>query len=262
MSENHSGNPEEQLFRSAEWYDRTINWEARLGREIPVLCEVFGLPGEGGVIDAGCGTGRQACAMAERGYRMIGADVSDEMLAVAGRHGGRCSADVCFVASAFSDIAEKVGDGHDGAYVIGNGLAVAESQREIRDSLRGLSRCLRVGGRLFLQILNFAPMRREHPCVRGPRVVTVEGVEYVSTRQYYFGQQVVNITNTTLWKDDGWRRRSWGGRLYPIELGMLTSLLDDAGLHVLYTWGSYAKEPFDIERSQDLIVVAEAGGRR
>ena len=72
------------LFTSAEWYDRTINWAARLAREIPVLIEMFGPPGEGGLLDAGCGPGHQARELATRGYRVIAADLGER----AGAGGG------------------------------------------------------------------------------------------------------------------------------------------------------------------------------
>ena len=71
------------MFDSAEWYDIGVNWSARLEREIPVLCDVMGPPGEFGVLDAGCGTGRQAVAMVQAGYRVTGQDAAEQMLRVA-----------------------------------------------------------------------------------------------------------------------------------------------------------------------------------
>ncbi len=251
---------EGELFRSATWYDQTINWEARLGREIDVLAEVFGSPGDGGVIDAGCGPGRHACAMAARGYRVTGADISDEMLVVATEHATKMAEDVSFVACSYAELGDHVGSGHDGIFCIGNGLAVAGTQPDVAASIEGLCGTLRVGGKLFIQMLNFTLMHGENPCVRGPRVVTVDGVEYVSFRTYQFGQHVVEVVNTTLWHDSGWQMRSWSGRLIPIERYVLVNLLEACGMDVLHTWGSYAQEPFDIAESRDLIVVAEKRG--
>ena len=74
-------------FEHAELYDRSIDWSARLAREIPTLMAVLGPPGAGGILDAGCGPGRQACALAERGYRVVGADLSEASLELARQRG-------------------------------------------------------------------------------------------------------------------------------------------------------------------------------
>ena len=81
--------PATGIFAAAEWYDRSINWQARFARELPVLTDVFGPPGKRGLIDAGCGTGRHACALAPRRYRVAATDTSEELLVVAGPPPGR-----------------------------------------------------------------------------------------------------------------------------------------------------------------------------
>jgi ubiquinone/menaquinone biosynthesis C-methylase UbiE len=52
--------------------------------EQPVVHRLFGQgPAAGVAVDAACGTGRHSAALAAHGYRVIGVDQSDEMLAVA-----------------------------------------------------------------------------------------------------------------------------------------------------------------------------------
>ncbi len=268
----------------AEWYDRTINWDARLGRELPALTAVFGPPGEGGLIDAGCGTGRQATGLARLGYHVLATDMSDEMLEVAGRiargvpAGGpdgspgvrddshaadgesagaaSAAARVRFLQSSFADLHERCGGGHDGVLCLGNALAAAGSRDAVSEAVRQFARTLRPGGRLFVQILNFPPMRREHPCVRGPRGVEVDGTEFVSARVFHFDGAVARVSNVTFWKEDGWRMHAGGGTLYPIEPEELRGFCRDAGLTVDECWGSYAREPFDPDRSVDFVLVA------
>ena len=244
------------VFRSADWYDRSINWSARLGRELPVLMEVFGPPGAGGLIDAGCGTGRQARALSERGYRVVGADASEDMLAVARRPAQSASPPVEFVLTPFATMYETLGGGFDGVYCLGNSLAAAGTRDEVGVAVTQFARCLRPGGRLFIQVLNFAVMRLESPCVRGPRVSVVDGREYLSVRQYQFLEDRVEVTNITLWQDHGWQKRIGGGRLYPVELDELGTFCEKAGLHIDQTWGKYAREPFDRSSSMDLLIAA------
>jgi len=240
----------------AEWYDRSINWDARLGREIPVLCDVFGPAADARIIDAGCGTGRQAAALAGRGYSVVGADHNEDMLAVARRNAAALGAPVEFVRAPYAELFDRVGGGFSGIYCLANALAAAGSQDGVAEAIDQFARCVRTGGRLFIQILNFEPMRREQPCVRGPRIAHVDAREYVSARQFHFVDDRAQVTNVTFWHDDGWRMRAQCGVLCPIEHAELTRLLADAGFHIDRRWGSYAREAFDAATSVDLIVVA------
>lgn len=245
------------LFEAAKWYDRTINWSARMAREVPVLAEVLGSPGDGGVIDAGCGTGHQARALAERGYRVVGADASEEMIEVArGYPTSDKAPPVTYTCAPYSMLHKTVGHGFDGLYCLGNALAAAGSAEAAGGAIDQFSACLRPGGRLFIQVLNFAPMRGEEPCVRGPRVVKADGVEYVSFRQFNFIDDCVRVTGVTLWRDSAWRKRAHSGRIYPVSLDEIRTWCGSAGLRVDEAWGSYARDPFDVERSVDLIIAA------
>ena len=246
----------DSLFSSAEWYDRTIDWSARLAREIPVLVDVFGPPGEGGILDAGCGTGHQVCALMEHGYCVVGADASEEMLEVARRRAQGASAKVKFVLTPYATLHEAVGGGFDGVYCLGNALAAAGTRDTVAEAVAQFARCLRRGGRLFLQVLNFIPMRSELPCVRGPRVLRADGREYVSIRHFHFADESVQVTNVTLWREDGWQYRAHTGTLYPVSLDELRAWCESSGLRIDAVWGGYAREPFKEDRSTDLLIVA------
>jgi hypothetical protein len=164
------------------------------------------------------------------------------------------------VQTAYTDLVSSVGTGFDAVYCLANSLAAAGTRDLVRNAAEQFSRCLRVGGRLFVQVLNFPPMRREVPCVKGPRVTRVGGVEYVSVRNFAFDDNSALVSNITLWKDAGnngaWRCHSQGRRLYAVTPGELTSFCKESNLRIDSTWGGYGKEPFDPDRSVDLIVAA------
>jgi SAM-dependent methyltransferase len=252
------------VFRSAEWYDRGINWDARLRREIPLLCDVFGPPAAGGILDAGCGTGRQAIALAERGYTVTGIDASEPMVDFAARLAAKWDAKVSFECCPYQDLADRFAGAFDGIFCIGNALASAGSEKAVEQAVRNFGAVLRPGGRLFLQVLNFPLMRRDSPCVRGPRVANVGGVEYVSVRLFQFvadpsaGRQGrADVTNITVWRESTWCQRSHCGTLYPVTQEELTHWYGRAGLNVLETLGAYDRSPFDPEASTDLILIGE-----
>ena len=249
----------ESLFGSAEWYDRSINWSARLAREVPVLMDIFGPPGPGGLIDAGCGTGRQAIALTERGYRVVGLDDSEEMLEAAGRLADEAGQRIEFVCAPYKRIYDRLGGGFDGVYCLGNALAAAGSSAAIAEAIVQFAHCLRPGGRLFIQVLNFTAMRSLEPCVRGPRLASFAGREYLSIRQYHFSGQRVDVTNVTLWHDEVWKKWARSGRLHAIEIEELRGLCHDAELRIDAEWGDYDRLAFDRTASSDLLIVATRG---
>lgn len=259
MSAAEQNSNRDDLFGSAEWYDRSINWSARFNRELPVLTEVLGPPGAGRLLDAGCGTGRHACVLTKRGYRVVGADISETMLDLARQIARGITPPVEFVLTPYATLYEKVGGGFDGVYCLANALAAAGTGADVEEAVIQFGRCLRPGGRLFFQVRNFTAMRLQDPCVSGPRIATVDGQEYVSFRWFRFGDEVVDVLNVTMWQDNGWQKHARRGRLYPAELPELQSFCDKAGLRIEHTWGSYAREPFDQERSEDLVVLATRG---
>ncbi|HEX5135425.1 MAG TPA: methyltransferase domain-containing protein [Planctomycetota bacterium] len=64
----------------ADLYDVFVDWEGRLGREMPGLLKRLREVGARRVLDAGCGTGRHVAALLREGFDAHGADVSEEML--------------------------------------------------------------------------------------------------------------------------------------------------------------------------------------
>jgi len=243
----------------AQWYDLSIDWNARMKREIPVLTEVFGPPGGGGVLDAGCGSGHQVAALSQKGYRVVGADLNEEMLAVARSVASSAGVSPTFVQTAYTDLAARLGSGFDAVYCLANSLAASGSRASVREAVEQFSKCLRLGGRLFVQVLNFPTMRKEVPCVKGPRVTKVGGVEYISARNFAFDDDGAMVSNITCWNDGGWKCHAQGRRLYPVTLDELRSFCGEANLRIDAVWGNYAKEPFDPDRSVDVIVVGTRG---
>ncbi len=71
--------------RSADLYDVFVDWAGRLKREMPLLRASLDRAKARTVLDVGCGTGRHARALAEAGYDVHAADVSDDMLTQAER---------------------------------------------------------------------------------------------------------------------------------------------------------------------------------
>jgi SAM-dependent methyltransferase len=207
------------------------------------------------LLDAACGPGHQLAAMAAAGYRMTGLDVSHNMLAIAGEHLAAEGAEATLIESTFEAIGPDAGP-FDGIYCVGNSLAATGSEESARASFAAMASLLAPRGRLFIQILNFQKLRGERPALRGPRVCRIDGIDYVSSRLFFFNGDAVEVTSLTIWNEGGWQQYAGSGSLYAISPEQLDRWARASGLSIDERCGSYHREPFDTSCSGDLIVLA------
>ena len=74
----------EQFTVLADYYDRLNGADyVKYADYVTEVFKRFGKGDESLILDLGCGTGSLTLELAERGYDMIGADISPEMLSVA-----------------------------------------------------------------------------------------------------------------------------------------------------------------------------------
>ncbi len=66
----------------AEWFDREFATGPRAARPLEATLRLIGA-GRGRLIDVGCGTGAFSAAIAERGWKVTGVDVSEDQLRLA-----------------------------------------------------------------------------------------------------------------------------------------------------------------------------------
>ncbi len=145
-------------------YDKeefTHNTEA----EVPFLVENLGLTEEARVLDLGCGTGRHSVALACRGFRVTGVDLSAGMLAHAQDRAQAASVSVEWVQGDAADFVRP--EAFDAAYCLCEGamcLLGANDDPLERDQriLGNVARSLVAGGRFVLNVLNACRMIRTY----------------------------------------------------------------------------------------------------
>jgi len=98
------------------------------------------------LLDVGCGIGRVSGPLAARGYALVGIDVSVDAL----RSASRRAPGPRYVALDQRDVAAMRWQ-FDGALVLWNSLGFAGRSGDL-ETLRGLARVLRPGGRLLLDL--------------------------------------------------------------------------------------------------------------
>jgi ubiquinone/menaquinone biosynthesis C-methylase UbiE len=107
------------------------------------------------IVDFGCGTGIDAAWYADRGYTVVGYDISHGMIDVA-RH--RCGAQVddervVFVSGQSSELWAALNDGEDADAIVAN-FAVFNHVHDLKELFRSAAAHLVSGGLVITQMLN------------------------------------------------------------------------------------------------------------
>jgi glycine/sarcosine N-methyltransferase len=241
-------------------YDRFVNWPARLAYEIPFLAETLRRAGAQRVLDAACGTGMHAIALAEQGFSVAGADFSAGMVARARANAAQAAVDARFDQAGFGELARTFGaGGFDALVCLGNSLPHAETLPGVTAALRDFASCLRPGGLLILQNRNFDAIlaRRERWL---PLQTWKDGpLDRLFLRFYDFETDGA----LTFWMillrretDGKWVEHRTSARLFPLRQESLLSALADAGFGRIHSQGDPQGTDFDAERSSDLWIQA------
>lgn len=204
------------------------------------------------ILDIGCGTGRLAVALAERGHRVTGADPAADMMRVARTRPG--AARVTWVDSSAAALALE--ERFDLVIMTGHAFQVLLGDDEIRTSLRALRRHLAPGGRLAFETRN--PLVEEW---RGWRphltreTVAVPGIGAVEVHNDIAAQDgpfVTYETHVRFGPDDVAVARD---TLRFMGRDELAGFLAEAGLAPVAWFGDWDRTPPTPE-SPEIIVVA------
>jgi SAM-dependent methyltransferase len=245
-----------KIHQSPREYDASINWKARLKRELPVFAKLFGPPGDLPLLDAACGNGRHAIALARRGYRVVAIDKSPDMIDFARSLPGAESPRITWVTTSFARLAHRCPGPFAGIFCIGNSLSAANSAAAVQKALANFAAVLHPRGRLFVQVLNYARMRGRKPFVLGPVNFTHDGVEHLRIRTFDMARTSARVTNITFKRAGKWTVEVIRSRVLVFDYRRLHDWCRRAGLRVERTSGSYAGEKLEPKSSVDCIIVA------
>jgi SAM-dependent methyltransferase len=237
-------------------YDRFVNWPERLAAELPFI--VGRIVNSSYILDAACGTGMHAIALAQRGYEVVGADLSTGMIERAQANARAAGVDVRFEAAGFGELAARVGDGFDVVLCLGNSLPHLVTPTDLSAALADFGACLRPGGLLLIQNRNFDVVLNQGERWMGPQAYREGETEWIFLRFYDF--EPVLIFNVVTLRREGagdWSQQVATTRLWPLRQADLVAALQVAGFGEIACWGDMQGNPFELESSGNLVV----GGR-
>ncbi len=240
-------------------YDRFVDWPARLAMELPFIERVVSqAEGPRHVLDAACGTGMHAVALARRGWQVAGTDLSPEMIARARANARAAGVEVRFEVAGFGELHAHLGAGFDGLLCLGNSLPHILTPPALCIALADFAACLRPGGVLMVQNLNYDRILARRERWMEPQAYREGEQEWLFLRFYDFdpdGLLTFNIVR--LYRAGGpWEQRALSTRLWPLRRGELTGALTEAGFTAITLYGNMQGAPFDPDRSPNLVVVA------
>lgn len=245
-------------------YDRFVNWEERLAFELPFIQSWLSrLPARStpmSVLDAACGTGMHAIALARLGYSTAGADLSSAMIERARINASAAGVAVRFDAAGFGRLSSTFGfASFDALLCLGNSLPHTLTPSELEAALVDFHACLRPGGIVLIQNRNFDQVMAERRRWMDPQSHVEDGAERLFVRFYDFdpaGLITFNIL-TLLRKEHGsWTQQVNATRLRPLIQSELLQALASAGFIDFHSYGSMNDVAFSPTESGNLVVVA------
>ena len=248
-------------------YDYFVNWNSRLAYELPFLIKEISQLGENThelkVLDAACGTGRHAIALANEGFQMSGADLYPEMVSHARANAFAADQNLNLKTVGFGNMAKAFnGEQFDALLCLGNSLPHVLSQQELAQALIDFAALVKPGGIMILQSRNFDRVVKYKLRWMDPQAVDDKNKHYVFFRFYDFLPNGLIQFNVMTLSQDGspkWQTELDSTLLYPTISGHLLEEIKKAGFDQVRFYGNMAGDSFDAETSSDFVVVATKG---
>jgi glycine/sarcosine N-methyltransferase len=246
-------------------YDRFVNWPARLEAELPFIAHQ--IQSEVGpdcrLLDAACGTGKHAIALAQLGYQASGADYSQGMIDRARANAQTAGVSVRFDVAGFEHLAGRFGrQAFDALICLGNSLPHILAPSALSSTLADFAATLRPGGLFLLQNRNFDAVLARRERWMEPQAYRYQDAEWLFLRFYDFDLDgLLSFHMVTLHRQgsDQWKQQVTTTRLYPLRQSELVAALQEAGFTGISCYGGMSTEPFDPASSGNLVVTAILG---
>jgi SAM-dependent methyltransferase len=136
----------------AQSYDRELADTPLLALDVQYVLHQCHPPGT--LIDLGCGTGRLAIDLAQRGYHPVAVDLSPEMLRVLGEKAASFGLSIPCVQANLVELGAFADDAFDHAACLFSTLGLIEGTAQRRRFLQHVYRLLRPGGTFVLHVHN------------------------------------------------------------------------------------------------------------
>jgi SAM-dependent methyltransferase len=249
----------------SEDYDRFVNWKARLALEIPFLTSELSTNARESeekisILDAACGTGHHAIALAAQGFECAGADESAKMIEIARINAQAKNQELLFKKAGFGQLSQAFGrQRFDGLICLGNSLPHLLDETKMAEALVDFKAVLRPGGKLIIQNRNFDSISQVGNPWMDPQTHREVDKTRIFIRFYDFDEDGLITFNILILSSQGgedFDQQVISTRLWPVKKGKMVQLLEHAGFENILTYGDLQGSPFLLKSSGNLVVTA------
>jgi len=209
------------------------DWNASMARQAAQLSEF--IPAGARVLDCACGMGTQAIGLAQRGYEVIGSDLSPGLI---GRARSEAATRGIALPLSVADMRSLpfADASFDVVLAADNALPHLLTSDDMLAALREMRRVLRPGGRLLITTRDYDAIRRERPLSTPPSVGPGRVVWF---QLWHWDGDQYELEMFQLHEADSWRVVVGKARYWAITRYEITALAERAGFGYL-EWSLHA----------------------
>ena len=235
-------------------YDRMTRFPQRLPGEREIVSQWRQKLGFESVVDAACGTGLHAIALAQLGVRVVASDLSETMLTLARHHAKEMNVDVTWVQAPMESMRERLDGTFDMILCLGNSLPHLLDEKALLSTLKGFHALLNPGGHILLQMVNY-----DRVLAQRQRIVAINRQEHTEFIRFYdFDPPFVDFNILRIdWSDDKPGHCLNATRLYPYRREEVQRGLVAAGFSEWQVFGDMKAAPFSAANSANMVLLAK-----
>jgi len=224
----------------------------RTEREVNGIINLLALPQGGSILDLCCGHGRHSIPLAQRGYQVIGQDLSEIFLHQAEAEAHAQGVQVRWIHSDMRNIPFE--NEFDAAINIFTAFGYLEDEGEDQKVLQQISKALKPGGLFLLETIHREGLLRHylpHSISHYP-----EGLIVLEERRFDLLSSRNNVQVTMIYPDGQRKEYSHYLRLY--TLTELAQMLEGAGLRVQAYYSTWDRNPLTMDSFRLILLSQKA----
>jgi glycine/sarcosine N-methyltransferase len=233
-------------------YDDITRFRERYDAEREILQNWISRYRISSALDAACGTGLHAVILSTLGVRVVGADLSKDMLNRAKINASATGTNVKWVHASMQEISRKTSQRFDVIFCLGNSLPHLLTVADLNRTIKGFFRILNDSGVMIIQILNYDQILKEKKRIIG--INRIKDREFI--RFYDFPENHVQFNILTItWNKSGPSSKLASTILYPYTKDELDKILARFGFSNIEYYGDLKFSKYEPDLSSNLVVL-------